>query len=84
MPLEAIAECGSELFALLLHSVYLPLTSVFSELQLITFIDNNYVAEAIWEGWEAENVGILLGDKCDIWQHDVWFVLDSGLCTFTQ
>lgn len=31
---------------------------------------------------EAENFGILLGDKCDIWQREVWFVLDSGLSAF--
>jgi len=31
---------------------------------------------------EAKNFGILLGDKCDIWQHEVWFMLDSGLHTF--
>lgn len=61
---------------------YLPVISVFAELQLIKFIDNYYIAEAIWEGWGTENFGILLGDECDIWQHEVWFMLDSGLCTF--
>lgn len=31
---------------------------------------------------EAENLGTLLGEKCDTWQREVWFMLDSGLCTF--
>lgn len=48
---KILLKYGSELFALLLHSVYYPVTSVFAELQLLKFIENNYIAEAVWEGW---------------------------------
>lgn len=80
--LEDLAElwcwalCFPFVFSLLLCQVFCWAAAV-----------NVYEEPTLLQKWfgragEAAKFGILLGDTCDIWQDELCFVLDSGLCTF--